>query len=314
MSGSRAAAPGTRTEPAFPNTQHVAVREYRELVRSRLFHMSTLTLTILAIIVALLPIATRLMERGSVTRVAVVASDPALATRSIEFLTNLLNAPGGGATFQLDPLKDEGAAIQAVDDHRYDGAILLRREANGRIDATMHLGETMGNQSLTALSVGLFGVAFLDFAERNPQAGFLPPSTNVIRSVGGGAGSVEPSAYASRLIVGIVFGFLVFLTIIIYGMWVAAGVVAEKSSRVMELLGLGSDERFRTFDGRSEHREELEEAMGAWCASRTQDEVIAAFEAAEAAIGPVLDMGEISRDPHYAAREAIERPDGGRLA
>ena len=35
---------------------------------------------------------------------------------------------------------------------------------------------------------------------------------------------------------GAVFGVLIFITIVIYGMWVASGVVAEKSSRVMELL------------------------------------------------------------------------------
>jgi ABC-2 type transport system permease protein len=33
-----------------------------------------------------------------------------------------------------------------------------------------------------------------------------------------------------------VFGFLIFITIVIYGMWVATGVAAEKSSRVMELM------------------------------------------------------------------------------
>ena len=32
------------------------------------------------------------------------------------------------------------------------------------------------------------------------------------------------------------FGFLIFITIVIYRMWVAQGVVAEKASRVMELL------------------------------------------------------------------------------
>ena len=53
---------------------------------------------------------------------------------------------------------------------------------------------------------------------------------------GPGAAPYDPSAYASRLIVGAVFGVLIFITIVIYGMWVAAGVVAEKSSRVMELL------------------------------------------------------------------------------
>jgi ABC-2 type transport system permease protein len=80
-------------------------------------------------------------------------------------------------------------------------------------------------------------VAVLDYAARNPSSGFQIPDTQILRSTGGGgSGPVAASAYASRLIVGAVFGILIFLTIVIYGMWVAAGVVAEKSSRVMELL------------------------------------------------------------------------------
>ncbi len=41
---------------------------------------------------------------------------------------------------------------------------------------------------------------------------------------------------ASRSFLGIVFVVLIFITVIIYGMWVATGVAAEKSSRVMELM------------------------------------------------------------------------------
>ncbi|MBK5333573.1 MAG: CoA transferase, partial [Ilumatobacteraceae bacterium] len=47
-----------------------------------------------------------------------------------------------------------------------------------------------------------------------------------------------------------------------------------------------------------------------WCAARTQDEVMEAFTAAEAAIGPVMSMADISADPHYAARGAIAEVDG----
>jgi ABC-2 type transport system permease protein len=227
-----------RHEPAFPNTAHVARREYRELVRSRLFHVSTVTLAILAIVVALLPIAARLAERGTVTRVAVVATDAELADRAIGFMTTILNQSSGGTKFHLEAVGSEDEAVQGVDDRIFDGAVFLVRQPNGRIDATMRLGETMGNDSLTALTVGMFGVAFFDFSARNPQAGFVPPSLNVVRSLGGGSGGGEiaPSSFASRLIVGAVFGVLIFITIVIYGMWVAAGVVAEKSSRVMELL------------------------------------------------------------------------------
>ena len=41
---------------------------------------------------------------------------------------------------------------------------------------------------------------------------------------------------ASRSFLGIVFVVLIFITVVIYGMWVATGVAAEKSSRVMELM------------------------------------------------------------------------------
>jgi crotonobetainyl-CoA:carnitine CoA-transferase CaiB-like acyl-CoA transferase len=79
---------------------------------------------------------------------------------------------------------------------------------------------------------------------------------------------------------------------------------------VLELIGVGDDDRFASFAGRSAHRDELESLMEAWCASRTQREVIDQFTAAEAAIGPVLDMAGIADDPHYADRGAIETLDG----
>lgn len=88
--------------------------------------------------------------------------------------------------------------------------------------------------------------------------------------------------------------------------WVGISTSADSvAARVLALIGVGGDERFTTFAARMEHREALEAMMTEWCATRTQAEVIAAFETAEAAIGPVLDMADIAIDPHYAARDAI---------
>jgi crotonobetainyl-CoA:carnitine CoA-transferase CaiB-like acyl-CoA transferase len=78
----------------------------------------------------------------------------------------------------------------------------------------------------------------------------------------------------------------------------------------MEILGVGGDERFGTFAGRTEHRDELEAIMADWCSARSQTEVLDAFTAAEAAIGPVYDMADIADDPHYTARQAIADVDG----
>jgi ABC-2 type transport system permease protein len=225
-----------RDEPAFPNTTHVATREYRELVRSRIFHVSTITLAVIALIVALLPVAARLVERGGSTRIAVVASDAELGERTAATLLAILNQ-NGGARFEVVPVADQGDATGGVDDHRFDAAVVTNRGPSGQIVTQIQLGETMGNDTLTQLSLGMFGVAVLDYASHNPASGFQLPDTQILRSAGGGGSApVEASTYASRLIVGAVFGILIFLTIVIYGMWVAAGVVAEKSSRVMELL------------------------------------------------------------------------------
>src|SRR5690606_3391491 len=68
------------------------------------------------------------------------------------------------------------------------------------------------------------------------------------------------------------------------GRWVAISASAESvGRRVMELIGLGDREDLRSFAGRIAAREEIDAAMAAFCAARTVDEVVAAFEAAHAA-------------------------------
>ena len=90
------------------------------------------------------------------------------------------------------------------------------------------------------------------------------------------------------------------------GKWVGLSASADSvAARVNGVLGVGDDQRFATFAARMEHRDELEALMTEWCAARPQVEVLRTFTDAEAAIGPVLDMADISADPHYAAREAI---------
>jgi crotonobetainyl-CoA:carnitine CoA-transferase CaiB-like acyl-CoA transferase len=91
------------------------------------------------------------------------------------------------------------------------------------------------------------------------------------------------------------------------GKWVGISASSDSvAARVMKILGLETDERFTTFAGRMEHRELLQELMGKWCATRTRDEVVAIFEEAEAAVGPVFDMSDIASDPHYAARNMVQ--------
>ena len=95
------------------------------------------------------------------------------------------------------------------------------------------------------------------------------------------------------------------------GRWVAISTSAESvAARVMAILGVGDDERFATFAGRVEHRDEVEALVAAWVAARPEAEVLATFAAAEAAIAPVLTMADIATDPHYRARGTVVDVDG----
>ena len=90
------------------------------------------------------------------------------------------------------------------------------------------------------------------------------------------------------------------------GKWVGVSASSDTiAARVTEVLGCADDERFTTFTGRVANREELNLLMIKFCAQRDSQTVLQIFTDAQAAIGPVLSMAEISSDPHFAARQAI---------
>src|SRR3954469_24917186 len=99
----------TRDEPLAPNVGYIARREYAALVRGRLFFVSTLVLAGLAMFVAVLPVAAKLIDRGSVTTVAVVSTDPELSRQTRGVLTSMLNS--SGSEFDLIAASDEQTAI-----------------------------------------------------------------------------------------------------------------------------------------------------------------------------------------------------------
>jgi crotonobetainyl-CoA:carnitine CoA-transferase CaiB-like acyl-CoA transferase len=95
------------------------------------------------------------------------------------------------------------------------------------------------------------------------------------------------------------------------GGWVAISTSANSVAlRVMALIGFGDDERVATFAGRVEHREEVEARMAAYCAERPLVDVLAAFDAAEAAAAPVYTMADLAHDPHAVARGMVVDLDG----
>jgi ABC-2 type transport system permease protein len=241
-------------QPALPpergevaNTWLVAKREFGERVRSRLFAVSTGLLGVLAIVVSLTPVLIKAADRGTTTEIAVASSDAALTTDSMTILDGFLN-PGVPTPGQPDPYTfvaatPEQATADAIGAGVYAGAVLVSRRDSGQIAVQFLTGEAIGTDRVQQIQVGVLAIGIFDWVKSNPTGvtgTFVPPefvnAAIAAGSDGGAAKSIDASEYAGRRIVGVVFVVLIFITLVIYGMWVAAGVVAEKSSRVMELL------------------------------------------------------------------------------
>ena len=240
------ASAGDRHDPLLPNARLVAGREFRERVRSRLFVISTLLLAALAVGVSLTPVIIRAADRGTTTRIAIVTTEDRLADQMIGIMGGALNATAAGSgqatPYTLVRAGSPDTIAEAVSKGEYNGALIATRRPTGSIDFQFISGESIGPDRLQYIGVGAIAVAMLDWADRNRAqltgARFEIPTVDVVAAIGSNAGRapLQASEFAARRIVGVVFVVLIFITLVIYGMWVAAGVVAEKSSRVMELL------------------------------------------------------------------------------
>lgn len=238
-----------RSDPLMPNAGIVARREYRDRVRSPFFIASTLVLMGVALMVTLAPITIRYMDRSTVTRIAVVATNDELALRAIAVTDSLLNVLPDGADeatwkhpFVIERADDAGSAAAGLSAGTLAGVMSVERLPSGQIDVIYTTNGPADSARTQMVGFAAVAVGILDWTSSLPadsQLGifqnpsFRIESTNVATE---GGTAISPQAVASRAFLGIVFVVLLFMTVIIYGMWVATGVAAEKSSRVMELM------------------------------------------------------------------------------
>jgi crotonobetainyl-CoA:carnitine CoA-transferase CaiB-like acyl-CoA transferase len=101
------------------------------------------------------------------------------------------------------------------------------------------------------------------------------------------------------------------------GDWVAVSTSSQSiAERVMRLVGrpdLVDEPWFATGHQRAEHADELDDAVSSWIGERSTADVIAAFENADAAVGPVYDVRGVLTDPQYEAIGTIATVDDDEL-
>jgi ABC-2 type transport system permease protein len=236
-------------DPLFPNAVIVARREYRDRTQSPLFVASTIILMALALAVTLAPIGIRYLDRDTVVRISVVADDDQLAVTSVAVADSLLNVPPAGADpdawehpFLLERATDPAIAEARLASGQISGIMEVARLDSGQLDVRYRTNGPADSVRSQLVGFAAIAIGILDWTSTLPPDSQLDPfetprfaidSINVPTDSGG---PVDQQELASRSFIGIVFIVLLFITVVIYGMWVATGVAAEKSSRVMELM------------------------------------------------------------------------------
>lgn len=102
------------------------------------------------------------------------------------------------------------------------------------------------------------------------------------------------------------------------GRWLAISTsTTSVAERVLKLVDRGevtTEPWFASAAGRAEHGDELNRYVAEWISLRTADEVVAAFEEADAAVAFVYDASDLLADEHLEARgtfPAVDDPDLG---
>lgn len=86
--------------------------------------------------------------------------------------------------------------------------------------------------------------------------------------------------------------------------------MAERLFRVIGRADLIDDPRFATNTDRVQHPDEVDEVVGSFIATRTQDENLKIFEEGGVTVGPVCDISDLMNHPFISGREVlVEVPD-----
>ena len=220
----------------------VARRELFTRLRQRSYRLTMLFQVLVIVVVACLPviIAAFSDDGPSTSTVMVVNADGTdLATQLQPYVASSDDSANRVDFITSDDSVDEAA--QAVRDGDVDAALIATRGDDGGLAFT-YLND--GGES-NALSQQIYaGVAALTLEDRLAQSGIddatfeaaVAPPAYTLESAANDAGGDGDEIGGIEVALAYFFTILMFMAIMLYGNWVAQGVVEEKSTRIMEIM------------------------------------------------------------------------------
>jgi ABC-2 type transport system permease protein len=195
----------------------VAGREISTRIRDKGFLIGSAVLIVL--ILGMLVFQIVVNSGSDTTKIAVVGGNAAV--------TDALRTQGDalGTPVQVEAYDDQAAASKAVRDGDVDGALLSPAGAQPEL-----LVKTDGGKTETLVQGAVQGMSINQQLASSGVQLQPPPRVDVV--------AIDPAANGDMeaAVVALVAVFVLYSLLILFGQFVAQGVVEEKSSRVVELL------------------------------------------------------------------------------
>lgn len=232
----------------------VARREFVFRGRTRTFRITTVFLVVVGIGIALAPVIIRFIDRGSTgDRIEIIVGDTKPGLDVPAALGAILNAPAPGApstgdttpAYRVEAITDDVATARArVVDGASNALLVLGRTASGDLSFTLYSNDSLISRQAVLIQQAASSIAIQDRLSRTglsaaEQAGlFAPPTLSVLPADPSkpNHGSDTGAQLASSFTISFALAILLFMSIILYGQWVAFSVAEEKNSRVMEVV------------------------------------------------------------------------------
>ena len=223
----------------------IARREWLTRLRQRSFQVTTALQILFVLAAAFLPTIIGVIagdtENQATTLLVVDEANASIAQRLQPYVTGT-----GSGVDAIDVHPGTGSLDEAraqVEDGRVDAALVVTRNADKQL--TFTFVNKNGDTTTTAQRI-YAAAATLSMEDRLQQSGV--PAEAVQRAIAPPAFSVEgTSAEAAKTtaetgpsgaeyVISYVATILMFMAVVLYGTWIAQGVVEEKSSRIMEIM------------------------------------------------------------------------------
>ncbi|MCA1722750.1 MAG: ABC transporter permease [Thermomicrobia bacterium] len=222
-------------------------REYWARVRQRSFVIITTLMAVIFVLLACAPTIIQAIRNGRSNTTTIAVSDLANASATLNDITRLdqrLRADGtNGNAITLVPALSNVSPRQQVGEGIDDGYLALNRNPAG--DLTFDYVTKSGARDTTAARIQQ-AASFLAIEDRLTRAGvdparqaqiFAPPTFTVsATNPTASATAQSDTQQITNRGIAYVLDILLYTTIIVYGMWIAGGVVEEKSNRIMEIM------------------------------------------------------------------------------